>query len=408
MKEQELIPHLFRNESGKITAVLARIFGFEQIELAEDITSETFLAALENWPYKGVPENPVAWLYAVAKNKARNHLERQVTFRNKVLPGIKPSIALSDETDIDLSIDNIADSQLKMLFAVCHPAISPEAQIALSLRLLCGFSADEIAHAFLTSTETVYKRINRAKGKLKTINIRIELPPEKEVLLRMENVLKTLYLLFNEGYYSETNEAVIREDFCAASMRLTSLLLENKTTNHPAVNALYALMCFHSSRFHARKKENGEMILYDDQDTGLWDQELIGRGAYYLHLSAQGDQLTPYHLEANIAYWHTVREDIPAKWENILQLYNRLLQAEYSPVAALNRTFALSKVRGPEAAIGEAEKLKLDHNPYYYTLLGELYRAVDPGKALDNFQKAFASAKTKTDRNIIQSKINRL
>ncbi len=236
--------------------------------------------------------------------------------------------------------------------------------------------------------------------------VQIGFPGDAEIDKRLETVLATLYLLFNEGYYSESRDTVLREDLCSEAMRLTHLLIEREQTNQPIVNALFSLMCFHSSRFKARKNENGEIILYEDQDEALWDNELIAKGGYFLHQAAQGNKLSKYHLEASIAYWHTIKADTKEKWETILRLYNQLLITEYSPIAALNRTFALSKVSGKEEAIGEAEKLKLTDNHYYYTLLGELYRDIDNEKSRSNFEKALFLAKTRTDKQVIQKKID--
>jgi RNA polymerase sigma factor (sigma-70 family) len=413
MHHQELIPHLFRTEFRKIAAVLSKLFGIENLELAEDIASETFLAALENWPYKGIPENPVAWLYAVAKNKAKNHLRRNQVFAGKIAKQIKYSSPHTEEVEIDLSEKNISDSQLQMLFALCHPSIPAESQIGLSLRILCGFGIGEIADAFLTNRETINKRLFRAKEKLRTekvqiVPIAIGILSEEEIKNRLETVLTTLYLLFSEGYYSESQDTILREDLCGEAMRLVDLLIANEQTDKPNVNALFALMCFHSSRFKARKNEKGEMILYQDQDETLWDQELIARGTYHLHRASQGNKISKYHLEATIAYWSTQKADTKEKWETILQLYNSLLQLEYSPVAALNRTYALSKARGKEEAIIEAEKLNLTSNHFYFTLLGELYKEIDNKKAKENFQKAILFAKTQTDKQTIQRKIDKL
>ncbi len=379
----------------------------EHMELAEDIAGETFLAALETWPYKGIPENPAAWLYTVAKNKAANHFSRRQTFRAKITPTLQHNPA-AEETDIDLSDRNIADSQLQMIFAVCHPAIPPEAQIGLALRILCGFGIDEIANALLTNKDTVNKRLYRAREKLRQGKIGLAFPPPHEATARLNTVLTTLYLLFNEGYYSESQNSVLREELCLEAMRLAHLLAANESTDLPPVNALLALMCFHASRFPARKDDHGEIVLYHDQDESLWDQALIGKGAYYLHRASGGEQLSQYHMEATIAYWHTVKEDSAEKWENILQLYNRLLTIAYSPIAALNRTFALSKTKGPLAAITEAEKLGLNGNHYYFTLLGELYTGIDAGKARTNLEAALRLAKTETDRKTILRMIDRL
>lgn len=406
MEQQELIPHLFRTEFRKITTVLSKLMGIEHIETAEDIASDTFLSAVESWPYQGVPPNPTAWLYSVAKNKARNHIVRNHTFENKVSPHISKSLEENQGIEIDLSDKNISDSQLQMLFAICHPSISIEAQIGLALRILCGFGIDEIANAFLSNKETINKRLFRAKEKLRAEKVAIEFPAEAEIQQRLDAVLRTLYLLFNEGYYSETQDTILRNDLCLEAMRLTYLLIENETINLSEVKALLSLMCFHASRFEARKNANGEIVLYQDQDENLWNKELIEKGAYYLHQATQGTQLTKYHLEASIAYWHTIKADTPEKWENILQLYNKLLIVEYSPIAALNRTFALSKVYGKARAITEAEKLKLLDNPYYFTLLGELYKEIDRTKAKEHFQKAYELAKTQADRQVIQRQID--
>ncbi len=408
MPNTELIPHLFRTEFRKITAVLCKLLGIENVDIAEDIAGETFLSALETWPYKGVPENPTAWLYTVAKNKAKNHLIRGKVFQDKVSPSIQANAGEEYELEIDLSAQNIADSQLQMLFAICHPAIPPEAQVGLALRVLCGFGIDEIANAFLTNKETINKRLFRAKEKLRAERAAIEFPPESELNNRLKPVLTTLYLLYNEGYYSESQDEVLRNDLCLEAMRLTLMLIENKPTNLPEVNALLALMCFQSSRFEARKNQNGELILYDEQDESLWNHELIARGAFYVNRAAQGDSLSKYHLEANIAYLYTIKEDTPEKWEQILQLYNQLLMLEYSPVAALNRTYALSKVQGKEVAIVAAEKLQLTGNQFYFTLLGELYKDIDKEKAKENLDQALNLAKTKADKQLIQNKINAL
>jgi RNA polymerase sigma-70 factor (ECF subfamily) len=191
-------------------------------------------------------------------------------------------------------------------------------------------------------------------------------------------------------------------------MRLCTMLIENKNTCKPQVYALLALMCFHASRFEARVNKNGELVLYDDQDPGLWNIELISKGAYYLKCASVGTELSKYHLQAGIAWWNTQKADTPEKWENILQLYNRLLQLEYSPIAALNRTYALSKANGKAEAIIEAEKLKLIDNQFYFALLGELYAGIDNEKAKQNFEKAFSLAKTQAGKQAMQNKINKL
>ncbi len=406
MDQPQLIPHLFRTEFRKITSVLVRLLGVDHIDAAEDIASETFELALESWPYKGIPENPVAWLYAVAKNKAKNHIKRHHLFAGKISGEIQLASATIQDTDIDLSDKNISDSQLQMLFVLCHPSIPAEAQIGLSLRLLCGFGIDEIANAFLTSKEVINKRLFRAKEKLRLEKVPVAFPADAEIGKRLETVLTTLYLLFNEGYYSESKDSVLREDLCLEAMRLTYQLIENESTNRPAVNALFALMCFHSSRFAARKDVHGELILYHDQNEMLWNRELIEKGVVYLHHATQGNVLSRYHIEASIAYWHTHKADTAEKWESVLHLYNQLLMIEYSPVTALNRTYAYAKVAGRAKAITEAEKLKLEDNPFYFALLGELYMDIDNQKAKQHFGQAFKLAKTNADKLAMKKKMD--
>ena len=218
---EDLVPHLFRTEYGKIVSVLVKQFGLEQIDVAEDIASETFLAALESWSFKGVPDNPTAWLYAVAKNRVRSHLVRSQKVSESGPNELENVPAAT--VDVDLSHENIFDSQLRMIFAVCHPSIPIESQVGLALRLLCGFGIEEIADAFLTNKETVNKRLFRAKESLRKNLVNLEVPNEPELMQRMAAVLATLYLLFSEGYYSESRPEVLREDLCDEAMRLTAL-----------------------------------------------------------------------------------------------------------------------------------------------------------------------------------------
>jgi RNA polymerase sigma factor (sigma-70 family) len=408
MRQQELIPHLFRTEYRKIISVLCKRFGFEQMEMAEDITSDTFLAAAQVWGLNGLPENPVAWLYHVAKNKSKNYLKRDHVFEKKIVPELKSELQYFDEPEIDLSPQNINDSQLQMMFTICDPSISAEAQIGLSLRILCGFGINEIADAFLSNKETINKRLFRAREKLRVKKIKVELPDASQIESRLDNVLTTIYLLFNEGYYSLNQDRLIRKDLCLEAMRLCTMLVENKITNKPSVNALLSLMCFQASRLEARIDKNGELVLYEDQDENLWNTDLISRGGYFLSQSSSGDTLSKYHLEAAIAFWSTQKSDTVEKWENVLKLYDQLLLFAYTPIAALNRMFAFSKVRGNESAIAETEKLNLTDNPFYYSLLGELYKGWDSSKSKDNFKKALELIRSESGKVVIQAKITDL
>jgi len=410
--EQQTIKQLFHQEFSKMVAAISKQYGLSNIQLAEDIVSETFLKASEKWAAEGMPENPTAWLYLVAKREALQHFRREKIFDDKISPQLKLKQQQNQEIPgPDFSLQNIEDSQLQMLFAVCHPAIASEAQIGLALRILCGFGIDDIAEAFLSNKETINKRLYRARKKLRTENIRMELPAKDKLASRLDNVLHIIYLLFNEGYYSKTQNQVLRKDLCLEAMRLGLLLTEHAETNQPQTNALVALMCFHASRFDARQPTDSDiscMILYDQQNPDLWDTPLIKQGMHYLKQSANGDKISSYHLEAHIAYWHCIKENPPEKWKEILQLYDQLLKISYSPSVALNRIYALYKVNGAKSALTEAEQLGLEDNHFYYVLLGELYKHSDQEQAKNSFEKAISLAKTETEKQEIQKKINSL
>jgi RNA polymerase sigma factor (sigma-70 family) len=408
MEESVLIQQLFKTEYRKIISVLCKLFGIEHLDMAEDITNDTFLLATETWGVKGIPDNPTAWLYTVAKNKTKDYFKRRKIFREKIVVDFNHNSTDFDEIDIDLSSQNISESQLLMMFAVCNPVIAKVAQIGLALRILCGFGIDEIAEAFLTNKETINKRFFRAKEKLRTENVKIEMPHETDISQRLDMVLATIYVLFTEGYYSTTQNISLRKDLCLEAMRLNYLLLENDKTNQPITNALMSLMCFHASRFDARTSETGESILYDSQNRDLWHDELIDKGNYFLIESAKGQEVSKYHLEASIAYLHCTKIEPPNKWENILQLYNKLLLIDYSPMAALNRTYALAKANGKPIAIKEAEKLNLTNNHLYFVLLGNLYTDFDNTIAIKHYQTALTLVKTTHDKGVIENYIRKI
>lgn len=400
------IHHLFKMEYSKLVAVLTKSFGMVHMDLAEDITSETFFAALNTWPYKGIPANPTAWLYTVAKNKAKNHLARDTISKRKIAD--TAYINQYEETNIDFSDNNIADSQLQMLFAICHPAISPKAQISLALRILGGLGLDEIADAFLTTKETINKRLQRAKKKLKVKKVQMTAPGREELKDRLDNVLHTLYLLFSEGYYSESNTAVIRKELCLEAMNLAYLVLKNPVTNTHASNSLMALMSFQASRLEARIQENGHPVLYQDQEENKWDKTLIEKGFFYLQQASKWEIASKYYVEASIAYWHTIKSDSKEKWESILKLYDLLLKIEYTPLVALNRIMAFAKVKGREPALLEARKLNLTNNHFYYLIISELSRGIAWNSAEEALQKALEHCKNETEIKFIKTKLQKL
>jgi RNA polymerase sigma factor (sigma-70 family) len=408
LEDDKLLPHLFRTEYSKIVSVLYKRFGFEQMEIAEDIAADTFLDATQTWPFKGLPLNPVAWLYSVAKNKAKSLLQRNAIFETRVSAEYRKASDGNSEIELDLSSQNISDSQLEMMFAVCHPSLTTEAQIALSLRILCGFGIEEIATAFLTNKETINKRLYRAKEKLRAKKVSIVLPPVGKLEERMSSVLTTIYLLFNEGYYSLSQDTPVRKELCFEAIRLGYMLTENEQTSQPEVNALLALMCFQVSRLDARMDEGGGHILYGEQDFTRWDTAFISKGIYYLNQASSGDKISKYHLQATIAYLSTDPKESDEKWTQILLLYDQLLQIDYSPVAALNRVYALSKVKGKQEAVIAAEQLQLTDDHFYFALLGDLYTGIDHVKARENFKLAIEKARTLKDKNILIKKLKNL
>jgi len=406
MQAQEITPHLFRTEYSKIVAVLSKTFNLKHIEIAEDIAADTFLKASETWALKGVPENPTAWLYTVAKNKTKDYFKRLNTFENRV----KQQVIADEELvlqEINFDRQVIADSQLAMIFAVCNPANSSEAQICLALQILCGFSVREIAGAFLTKTETIKKRLQRAREVLRNDEFEVRTPNKAEVADRLPSVLTTLYLLFNEGYFSKSPDSYIRKDLCDEAMRLLWLLIENPLTNNSETHALMALMCFQSSRANARVNADAEVVLLEDQDKSNWDQTLIEQGNRHLINAFENGDISKYHLEASIAYWHTA-PDPKNKWQNILMMYDSLLLIESSPVAALNRVFAYAKVNGNESAIAEAEKLNITGNAQYHALLGYLFTGIDVSEAIRHYQLAVDLSASNTEKRQLNKAIARL
>ncbi|HYF70904.1 MAG TPA: DUF6596 domain-containing protein [Ohtaekwangia sp.] len=401
----EVLPHLFRQEYAKMTAVLCRHFGLKHIEIAEDIASDTFLKASEHWAINGIPDDPTAWLYTVAKNKTKDYFKHISVFETKIENDLKSGIQ-NNEVDLEFGEQIISDSQLAMIFAVCNPANNRESQIALALQILCGFSVEEIANAFLTKTEIIKKRLQRARNNLRNNSFRIGTLTKTEIQSRLDTVIQTLYLLFNEGYFSKSNNQFIRKELCSEAIRLTLTLTENPLTNTSRTNALLALMCFQSSRIEARINEKSEAVLFDEQDKNRWDKSLIEKGNYYLVNATNGKEISKYHLEAGIAYWHTT--DNENKWQNILQLYNQLILIEGSPITALNKIFAFSKVYGNKKAISEAEKLNITGNNQYHELLGYLYSQSNIRKAIEHYEQAIILTKSVTEKQTLKKEMERL
>jgi RNA polymerase sigma factor (sigma-70 family) len=401
----QLVEHLFRHESGKMVAILTRIFGIEHLNLAEDVVQEALSRALQTWPYRGVPENPSAWIMRASRNLALDVIRREKTFRAKEAEivrlmerdGSAPGVPMFPEHEI-------ADDRLRMMFVCCHPVIPPEAQVALALKTLCGFSVTEIGHAFLTTEAAIAKRLTRAKQKIQEARVPFEIPAGNDLSRRLESVLQSLYLLFNEGYKASSGDKLVREELCQEAIRLTELLAQHPAGNHPKTHALLALMLLNAARLAAREDDQGNLLRLEDQDRTRWDQEMIVRGMSHLRESAKGDALSEYHLQAGIAACHATAKDYQlTDWTRILSLYDRLMEFDDSPVVALNRAVAVGNVHGAkaglEAVAGIRESKKL--NSYYllYAVLGEFELRLNQRQAaVEQFRKAFELAETKSER----------
>jgi RNA polymerase sigma factor (sigma-70 family) len=407
----KLVDHLFRHEAGKMVAVLTRVFGLKNIEQAEDIVHDTILKALETWKFGKVPENPQAWLYKTAKNKAIDLLRRQqlkYKIDNDIAYLLKSEYTLAPTLNEMFTENEIKDSQLRMMFACCNESFTPEVQITLILKTLCGLSTKEIGNAFLSNEETIGKRLYRTKEKIREENISLDYPGADAMTHRTDAVLKALYLMFNEGYNSSHPEKLIREDLCEEAMRLCILLSENTKTNLPQTNALLAMMCYHVSRFSARLDDKGMIVLLKDQDRTQWNWFLIGKGNEYLDASSRGNIFSDFHIEAIIAYAHANAKNYEdTNWKLILEMYTHLLDRTGNPMVKLNRCLALGEVEGHEIAIKELLEMKgFTENCYYNTTLADLYlKSGNKNKSRDYLGKALTLTSSNAEIELIRRKL---
>ncbi len=410
-KVHHLAGHLFRHEAGKMAAVLTRLLGFQNIELAEDIVQDALLKALNTWKYQGIPDNPSAWLYRTAKNKAIDLLRKQQVLKKiegDLSRELKSEWTLTPTVNQLFLENEIEDSQLRMIFACCHPAIPYESQIALTLKTLCGLSINEIAHGFLTTEETIAKRLYRAKEKIRSEKIEMEVPTKELLSQRLDAVLHTLYLLFNEGYNSSHPEFLLRHELCAESIRLCILLTQQAKTNLPKVKALLALMCFQASRLDARLADDGSIVLLKYQNRERWNRELIVRGQDYLTAAASGDELSDYHLEAAIAACHAFAETFEqTDWPRILSLYQLLSKIKPGPIVDLNRAIVTGYVESAQRGIEELNKISgLESHYLYQTALGDFYLQVDDiQRAKSSYQLALTLTTSNQEKQLIEQKM---
>jgi RNA polymerase sigma factor (sigma-70 family) len=412
-----LTEHLFRLEAGKLVSVLTGLFGIDHLQLAEDVVQEALIRAFRTWPYYGIPKNPAAWITQTAKNLAYDLLRREKLFREKqteITTSVEQWTSDSPADDAPLFDTEIKDDRLRLFFACCHPLIPQEAQIALALKTLCGFSAAEIAKAFLTTEAAIAKRLTRTRQKIRDLLIPFEIPSGDQFAHRLNGVLQTLYLLFNEGYKASSGENLIREDLCFEAIRLATLLAEHPMANQPRTHALVALMLLNAARLPARVDTEGNILRLKEQERSKWSRSMIERGIVHLGQGAAGNELSEYHIQAGIAACHCLAEEYRSTdWSRILSLYDQWTKMNNSPVIALNRAVAVSKVHGPAAGMEAVEAIRnrkeLDSYYLLYAVLGEFEAQLQHLEAaVAHFRKALQLTEVKSERVFLSKKVRAL
>lgn len=409
---QQLVDHLFRHESGKMIAVLTRIFGMHNLEMAEDVVQEAFLKAVQLWKFE-IPPNPAAWLMQTARNKAIDIVRRQQYHRQYSSEVAQQLLTETENTIGQFFSDNeISDSQLRMIFACCHPSLKQEDRIALTLKTVSGFGVNEIARALVTNEAVIQKRLYRAKQFIKEANVQFDIPAGQELQERLDTVYTILYLLFNEGYNSLKADELIRKDLCAEAMRLAYILSHNKAGKQPVTYALLSLMCFQASRFNSRLDEDNSIVLLQYQDREKWDRELIKVGYYYLNLSSQGEYMSVYHIESAIAAEHCLCESFECtNWQRLLELYDILLEKKDTPAVVLNRAVILSKIGKTDEAVKEILAIKnieglLQSQYIYSAVLGDFYLAIaDNAQAKKYLSLSLQLTTSEAEKRLLKEKL---
>lgn len=396
--------------------MLTKLFGPQNLQLAEDVVQDTLLKAFNTWKINGLPQNPSAWLFTAARNKAIDVLrqqKRQQEVSKNLTPLLQSEYTLVPTVQEFVNTNSIDDDQLRMMFVCCHPSLSTEAQVSLILRTLCGFSVTEIAKAFVTGYDTIEKRLTRARQSFRDNNVRFELPAATELDSRLDNVLLAIYLLFNEGYNSTQHEDLIRKDLMHEAMQLCELILRSPAVDHGKVHALMALICFTASRNDARLDADGNILLLQNQDRSKWNAALISKGIFHLEESTAGEQTSRYQLEAGIAYEHARAAGYElTNWKNILQCYDLMCKFYSSPVVELNRAIVISELYGPAEGIKAIEAIaQLSSLKNYYLLpatLGEFYGQLkQTGLANKYFSQAMDLTGSAAEKKLLQQKMKR-
>jgi RNA polymerase sigma-70 factor (ECF subfamily) len=395
-----------------MVSYLTKIFGLGHLDFAEDVVQDTLCRALQTWPVHGLPDNPSAWLMRVARNRAIDLVRRDRQFR-EFAPELTHLLKLRENMPVETAVfeKEIQDDQLRMMFSCCHPELSTEAQVTLILKTLCGFSVAEIAHALLSSEDSIQKRLGRARKLFRDSGAFVELTNPSEIPNRLEAVYEAIYLLFNEGYHGTESEQAVREDLCFEAIRLAVLLSEHPEGSKPRTHALLALLCFHAGRISGRINDDGVLIQLEMQDRSKWDQDLIGMGFRFFEKSSTGDEITEYHIEAAIASLHCAASTYEeTDWKKIVELYDMLYRFKSTPIVALNRAVAVGKALGPEEGLAALNKMpdstKLRDYPFYPAAQGEFHLlAGQLTEARKQFEKALKLARSQSEANFFERKL---
>ena len=408
----ELVEDLFRKEYAHLVSALVRVLGPSNIPLAEDVVHDALVSAMHAWRF-GLPQDPKAWIIRAAHNRAVDIIRREQRGRS-FLPELAMTTALTDTIEAALAPAAESASQLAMMFAVCDPSLNRETHVTLVLRWLCGLSPKEIGQAFLIDTQTIDRRLHRGRGRLRQLGRLPDVDDLPDIDTRRESVLRSLYLLFNEGYHGSNPQVPIRPFLCEDALRLTELLLDAKTTAYPEVHALAALFCFDAARLSTRLDEHGVVVPLEDQDRSRWDRTRIERGLMHLSRSAIGDHMSRWHLEAGIACEHAIAPSVElTDWDRIVGFYQVLAQQSWSPIVALNRALAVAERDGVDEGrrelIALAGERKLSLYPFYWAARADLDRRSGCNTtARENYERAIALARSRAERVSFERRIELL
>ncbi|MCG8393709.1 MAG: RNA polymerase sigma factor [Pseudomonadales bacterium] len=408
---EQQIQRIFSSESRRVLATLIRLLG--DFDLAEDALQDAFIAALRQWPDEGVPDNPRAWLVSAGRFKAIDQLRRRARY-NEILH--EQAQQLEQQATVSMEEENAAieDDRLRLVFTCCHPGLAREAQVALTLREVCGLTTEEIARAFLKRPSTVAQRIVRAKAKIRDAKIPYEVPEGDELYERLHAVLQVIYLVFNEGYLASSGELLLRHDLSEEAIRLAELVLRLLPQPEPECAGLLALMLLHHARRATRMDAQGELVLLEDQDRSQWDREEIARADALIRRALQTQRFGPYTLQAAIAAIHAQAPSSEATdWQEIVGLYDLLLQQMPSPVVALNRAVALAMRDGPRAGLAALEPLMEDKALADYHLahaaLADMHRRLgNIADARRDYERALTLASQPAEQRFLRQRLEAL